>query len=229
MLFYSYIIVTIMITINQTQTNSNSHWVPLVKTYTGTANQPDVVNVFLKSRHYPGHIKIVDEQIVNSLGHSPLNFLTAIPRIQKAIKIMFREIKQKTRFNENSKFWNAFKNGVRGIVQLVPLLGNVTLYIYDQLRTALHTHPKLEKELSDQQDVLGIAFDGKPIFSVPLSTVNPLYSMESRDADAVLALVNYTWLSLKQRFIETDSQITTRDLADRLRQMISTLPASSSQ
>jgi hypothetical protein len=217
-----------MTTINQTQTNSHNSWIPLVKTYTGTANQPDVVSIYLKSRHYPGHIKIVDEQIVNSLSHSPANFITAFPRIQKAIRIMFREIEQRTCFNENSEFWNAFKNGMRGIVQLVPLIGNVTLYIYDQLRTALYVHPKLKKELSDQQEVLGIAFDGKPVFSIPMSTVNPLYNMESKDADTVLALVKYIWLSLKVRCIENNSQITTRDLADRLRQMILTPQTTSS-
>jgi hypothetical protein len=210
-----------MTTSNRIQTNSNNYWIPLVKTYTGTANQPDVVSIFLKSRHHPD-VKIVDEQIVNSLGHSPINFMTSIPRIQKAMKIMFQEVKQRTCFNENSEFWNAFKNGARGLIQLVPLLGNGALYIYDHLRTTFYTHPKLEKKLSDQQEVLGIAFDGKPVFSISTQAVNSTYNIHDKGADAVLALVNYTWLALKQRHIENNSRITTRDLADRLRQVLLT-------
>src|ERR1700722_19564757 len=118
-----------MATVNQAQSNLSIHWIPLVRTYTGTVDQPDVVSIFLKSKK--AQVKIVDEQIVNSLGHSPKKFLTALPRIREAVKVIFEEIKNGTCFTENSEFWNACKNGARGIVQLVPLLGNLALLIYD--------------------------------------------------------------------------------------------------
>ncbi len=212
-----------------TQTNSNNYLAPLDFTnppldytkyhgcYTGTPYRPDVVTIFLKAR---GHVEVVDEQVENSMGYSPLNFLHAVTRIIEATKVMFLEIWEKTCFNKNSEFWNAFKNGVRGIIPLVPILGNATLFIYDKLRTTLYIHPKLGKELSDQQEVLGMAFDGKPVFSIPLSSVNPSYRLYNKDSKDVLALAEHTWLSLKQ-----DGMPNTLELADRWRQMIVTPPS----
>ena len=46
-----------MAIVNQAQSNSNIHWIPLVRTYTGTVDQPDVVSVFLKSKK--AQVKIV--------------------------------------------------------------------------------------------------------------------------------------------------------------------------
>ena len=201
-----------MSTTSQVQSND---WIPLVKTYTGTANQPDVVSFFFKSRHNPGQVKIVDDEGVNALGHYPKNFVTAIPRIQKAVKVILQEIKNGTCFN--GEFWNACKNGIRGIVQLVPFLGNLALCVFDRLRATLYVHPKIENELATQQEVAGIAFDGKPVFIVSTSNLKPVY----QDANDLLTMLNYTWVSLKQRHIESGSRITTRDLADRMRQMIS--------
>ena len=204
-----------MSTTSQIQTHS--HWVPLGKTYTGTANQPDVVSIFFKSRHFPGQVKITDDEGVNSLGHYPKNFITAIPRIQKAAKVMFQEIKNGTCFKENSEFGNACKNGARGILQLVPFLGNLALFVFDQLRATLYIHPKIENELANQQEVVGIAFDGKPVFTVSTNHLKPVY----HHANDLLTMLDYTWVSLKLRHHESGSRITTRELADRMRQMIS--------
>jgi hypothetical protein len=199
-----------MTTINVT----NSAWIPLVKTYTGTADQPDVISIFLKSNN---EVKIVDEQITNSMGYSPLNFITAIPRMKKAVKIIFQEIAQRSCFKENSEFWNAFKNLTRSIVQLVPLLGNATLYIHDKLRTNLHIHPKIAAELSNQQDVFGVAFDGKPVFSMPLRDVKFRMRLEeSRSDDDTLIFANYLWHGLKKDVIDRNSQVTTRQLAEKM-------------
>jgi hypothetical protein len=165
-------------------------------------------------------VEIIDEQIANSLGHSPKNFISAIPRISEAVKIIFQEIKCGSCFNENSEFWNALKNGVRGIIQLVPLLGNAILFTYDKLRITLYIHPKIETELSNQQEVVGMAFDGKPIFSIPISTFNSCLDRENKDANSTLTMLICLWFALKQGCIEKNSKITTRGLAEKLSQNI---------
>src|ERR1700722_298160 len=116
------------------RSTSNNCVMPILGTYTGTTDQPDVVSIFLKSGHKPVEVKIKDEQITNALGYSPLEFLSAIPRIGKAAKILFQELARGTCFNQNSEFWNAFKNFSRGIVQLVPFIGNAVLYLHDLAR-----------------------------------------------------------------------------------------------
>ncbi len=194
-----------MASTTQTQTNTQNYWVPLVKTYTGTPDQPDVVSIFLKSGEKNSTVKIADEQIVNEMSHSPLNLITAFPRIEKAAKIMFKEIKKGTCFNPESEFWNAFKNGVRGIVQLVPLLGNAILWAYDGLRTTCSIHPKIKTAIAEQQNVIGVAFDGKPVMTMPLNQVSSKY-------EDPFSVANYCWASLLQRRVEEGSQLTRREL-----------------
>lgn len=200
-----------------TTINATNCWIPLVKPYTGTADQPDVVSIFLKSKNSNNEVKIVDEQITNSLDYFPLNFFSAIPRMKKAVKTIFQEIAQRSCFKENSEFWNAFKNLTRSIVQLVPLLGNATLYIHDKLRTNLHIHPKIAAELSNQQDVFGVAFDGKPVFSMPLKDVRSRMKLtENRSDHDTLIFANYLWHCLKKDVIDWNLQVTTRQLAEKM-------------
>jgi hypothetical protein len=202
------------------RSTSNNCVIPIAEIYTGTADTPDVVSIFLKSGRKPV-VKIEDEQITNALGYSPLEFLSAIPRIGKAAKILFQELARGTCFNRNSEFWNAFKNFSRGIVQLVPLIGNAALYLHDLARTTFSIHPKINAALSNQQQVLGIAFDGKPVFTIPISTVKSRFDLEENtDKKEVLAVVQYAWAAIKQRAIKDRSRSTTRELALQLHQFI---------
>jgi hypothetical protein len=213
-------------TIN-TQAITSNYWIPIVSNYTGTQDQPDVVTLFIKWSRNPGEITIADEQIINEMGHSPANFVTALPRIEKAAKILFQELKNGTCFTENSQFWNAFKNFSRGIVQLLPLLGNAILYIHDFARIHFSTHPRLKEALSQEEGpVVGIAFDGKPLFTLPVSQLQSTYSSVTQtDEKSSIAPVQYLWISLKQRAIDSHSTMTTRELADRFRDLLTQRPS----
>ena len=204
-----------MASTTQTQNNTQNYWVPLVKTYTGTPDQPDVVSIFLKSGE---NIKIADEQIVNAMGHSPIDFITAFPRIEKAAKIMLKEIKQGTCFKAESEFWNAFKNGIRGIVQLVPLLGNAILWAYDGLRTTCSIHPKIKTAIAEQQNVIGVAFDGKPVMTIPLNEVSSKY-------EEPFSVANYCWAGLLKRRFEEGSKLTRRELIEDLKKVLTQEPS----
>lgn len=201
-----------------TTSTTTNYWVPLVKTYTGTKDQPDVVTVFFKSDTKEVHTK--DEQIINEMGHSPCNLGSARLRIEAA-KILFKELKAGTFFKENSESWNALKNLSRGIIQLFPLLGNAVLYIHDLARVHFSTHPKLKSALSNQvEPVVGLAFDGTPVFTVPYSVFQSKYPNAERKPDETTALLAYMWASLRLRATEDCSQLTTRELAERMRQML---------
>lgn len=190
---------------------------PFAEAYTGTQDQPDVVSVFLKTT--ASDIYIEDEQFINDLGHSPAHFLNALPRIQKAAKILFQEFKQGILLTENSEAWNALKNLSRGIIQLVPLLGNAALYIYDLARKHLSIHPKIKSALSNQENpIVGIAFDGKPIFTVPLSELDQNYREGTPEEKCGLAA--FLWCSVKSRAFANRSQLTTRELAEEMHQLL---------
>jgi hypothetical protein len=198
-----------------TQSNTNHLLSPIAKiytVYTGTKDQPDVVSVFFKPS--AGEIHIADEHIVNDLGHSPIEFMSALHRINNAAKILFQELKQGTL----SEAWNALKNLSRGVIQLVPLLGNGVLYVHDLARLHLSIHPKIKSALSNQEEaVLGIAFDGKPIFTVPPSL---LYPNEERTPAETLALVNYIWLGMITRTMKNNDNFTRAELAEQMHQML---------
>ena len=202
-----------------TQATTNYQWIPIVKTYTGTKDQPDVVTVFFKSNGKD--IYFSDEESVNQLGHSPMNFLTALLRIKKAAKILSQKWKQGTFFKENSESWNAFKNLSRGVIQLIPLIGNAILYIHDAARIHLSVRPKIKSALSNQEEpVVGLAFDGTPVFTVPISALHANYESDERTPNERLALVTYLWVALRKRSIENNSTSTTRELAETMRQML---------
>jgi hypothetical protein len=202
-----------------TTSTTDNNWIPLLKTYTGTKDQPDVATVFFKSDANEVHTK--DEQKTNELGYSPCELGSARLRIEKAAKILFKEMKQGTFFKENSESWNAFKNLSRGIIQLFPLLGNGILYIHDLARIHFSTHPKLKSALSNQVDpVVGLAFDGVPVFTVPFSVFQSNYPNSARTPNETTSLLVCIWGNSKLRAINNCSQLTTRELAEKMRQVL---------
>jgi uncharacterized protein (TIGR02452 family) len=171
---------------------------PLGMPYTGTKSQPETVSFFLKQR---GKIEFYDEAIINSSGYSPFQCVTAIVRIRKAVRKIWEEIAGARR--ENSEFGNACKNLIRGCVQLVPVLGNAVLYLFDRLRTHLYFHPQIKAALANHpESSMGVAFDGKIVaeFSASqfLSYLNEgatTPSSSPQEDEKNLALLGYMWLS----------------------------------
>ncbi|MBS0604920.1 MAG: hypothetical protein JSS60_07790 [Verrucomicrobia bacterium] len=196
--------------------DTNNYLPPVGEIYTGTKDQPDVASVFYKPN--ANEIYISDEQLVNDLGHSPIEFMSALRRINNAVKMLFQELKQGMLFKENSESWNALKNLSRGIIQLVPFLGNAVLYIHDLARTHFSIHPKIKSALSNQEGpVVGMAFEGKPIFTVPASLLYPNATMTPAETKALLKVI---WLGSIKRTIENNHNYTRSELAENMHQML---------
>lgn len=207
---------------------------PLLQFYTGTREQPDQVNFFLKADGSQGEVSILDDTMINALGHDPRNFLLALPRIQKATQEIYRACSEGSL--SSAELWNAIQNLVRGLVQLVPLLGNLALYTYDELKTACYTHPQLKKALAGTEDpVLGVAFDGQEVlFTIPLDEFKSYYASHCprlqnlNDTDinlenrALLNILYYTWYGLKKVELEKpNSSMTNRQLVEKMQQLFS--------
>jgi hypothetical protein len=171
--------------------------------YTGTKDQPETVSLFLTQGD---QVEFYDEAIINSLGHSPFEWLTAIERIKKAAHKIWEEIALGVG-RENSAFGNACNNLIRGVVQLVPILGNGALYLFDHLRTNFQFHPWIKTVLTAiprSESVMGIAFDGSIVAQFPTHKFlnqlgrNPTASTPQGDKGP-LALLAYTWISVLQK------------------------------
>jgi hypothetical protein len=203
-----------------TQSNTNGRSLPIDEVYTGTKEQPDVVSVFFKPNG--SEIFIADEQLLDDLGHSPFEFMSAVRRIRKAVAVLFQELKQGTLFDKNSESWNALKNLSRGVIQLVPLLGSAVLYTYDLARIHMFVHPEIKSALSNREgSLLGIAFDGKPIFTVPLSL---LCQNRTKTPTETLTLLQYIWLSMIINTHENKNNRTRREIAELMASKVAQWP-----
>lgn len=138
--------------------------------YSGTKIQPDLITVFMKSKG-----KISDHHVLpihNWMDLIPFfGVLTAVPRIVAAVKPFFHEAKQ-IRFQKNdphlAECWNAFKNLMRGVVALVPLVGTFCLVCVETIRMA-RDYILIQKSFASQQEIIGVVVDGKVIFSADLN------------------------------------------------------------
>lgn len=177
--------------------------------YTGTKDEPDTVSLFFKNSQNKIFFRV--ENIHDALNYNPLNFVTAIRRIQEAVHKIFLSLRGKER-----DLWNATKNLTRGVVALIPLAGNAALYLYDRIRTRFYTHCIIKKALSNQNGpLLGIAFDGKIIKTF---TLNQLSTALKGQPSNPLGSFHYLWLRVLEK--SASSNITRRDVANKLGKMI---------
>ncbi len=206
----------------QSCTSNASQWIPLVKTYTGTKDQPDNVSVFYK--HGNGEIEIMDEAFVNSMGHSPFLIITALPRISKAIKKIFKELSLGFS-REDSELWNAFKNLARGGAQCIPLLGNATLYVFDYFRTNFYFHPKIKAALANEnKSIMGFAFDGKVVAQFSPEELESCFratnTSQTENLNDSLVTLYYIWIRSLQVIHDKHSSTTRLELAQDLERRI---------
>jgi hypothetical protein len=179
---------------------------PFWKFYTGTENQPDTVSIFYKDGDEKNTITIADEEVINSLGHSLFNFRTAIERILPATSEIFEIIRYGTS-KHNDTLANAFANLGRGLVQLVPLAGNATLYLYDKVRTNFFIHPQIKAALADEKEpVIGIAFDGK--------IITKFISEKLKTVKDPLTVAQYCWYSMQKLALEKNLSKTRLQLVE---------------
>lgn len=184
---------------------------PIVVPYTGTKDQPDEVSLFFKDDQ--NRISILYENIHASINYNPLNFKKAIYRIREAANKIFLCMRGK-----ESDLWNATKNLTRGVVSLIPLIGNATLYLYDRIKTNFYINPKIKNSLSSQDGpILGIAFDGKVIKTFSLNDFSKALRGQLENP---LAVLNYIWVSLLQKSLNEAPNLNRNQLVDKLAQHI---------
>jgi len=184
--------------------------------YTGTQAQPDVINVFFKLGEKE-HVALVFMPLANFYDWVPiLSFFSAIPRIVNSVEIFFRELSQATFQSDNPHLlesWNAFKNLIRGSVAIFPIAGNITLFVFDVVRTR-GIYSKIENSLENQQNVMGVAFEGTSVFTTSEDSLTSIDSPSDPLREAVY-LTNFQ--SVCTRFLETTSdQETIRNFFLRL-------------
>lgn len=184
----------------------------LCNPYTGTLEQPDTVNLFLKTGK---KLDIFNENIINSLGYSPLNYFRNLPptlwRIEEAVQKIFANLK-----GERGDLFNALKNLGRGIIQLFPIVGGPALYLYDQVKQFLYGYPEIQAVAgNEQRSVLGIAFDGKVIATFTLQEFNNRVNQNGTQTDPKGSFVQLKYMWLKM-LADSNPSTTRHEIALRL-------------
>lgn len=145
--------------------------------YTGTDVQPDKISLFVKQKK-EDHLAIINKQpLANWLGYSVIvSSFSETARIVKAVKQIFSELSQ-MKFRNNDphlhECWNAFKNLFRGMIGIIPIAGNLTLILFDACKNA-YLISKIEKGLADQENIAGIAMDGKIVFTTSFENIKKI-------------------------------------------------------
>lgn len=145
--------------------------------YTGIDTQPDVFHMFVKPEK--GNKKFIMHNampLANWLGFFPVvSFFSGAARVSNAVKVIFKELSHLKLLSEEAhkkELWNAFKNLFRGIVEMIPLTG-IALIIFESARNAFYCG-KIIKELSEQENISGVAIDGKIIITIDLGKVDKI-------------------------------------------------------
>jgi len=171
--------------------------------YTGNKNQPDTVMTFVKSETENTPLTRIYLPTANWMGIMPvMSTFSGIARIIKATKVIFNHISQ-INFKKNDphlhECWNGFKNLFRGLVESVPIIGNISLMFFEGIRAA-HYDNKVSQSLKDQSNIAGIAVDGKVIFELKLETIKKIKLQSGQkfesDQQCLDALGAYTKLIL---------------------------------
>ena len=146
--------------------------------YTGTEYQPDVLSVFVKS----GKTVEVCHMQASTIWMSfvpILSSFTSIGTIVSAVKRFFEELAQ-MQFKANDphllECWNAIKNLMRALIAFVPVAGNITLILFEAVRTGIIVHSQIENALEQEDDVAGVALDGKILYTIPFEELDSLFS-----------------------------------------------------
>lgn len=180
--------------------------------YTGTSAQPDTLSIFVKSGQTERSFSVYHMHPgLSYCDYVPLvSSLTAIPKIINSVETFFNELSQAA-FQANDphllECWNAFKNFMRALVALVPIAGNITLVIFDVTRNIVSIEPKITESIRNQQNIAGVASDGKVIFTVDLDRLRDIYrDPDQQDAEYYLGGFRHLCTELLKRESERGSQ-----------------------
>lgn len=131
--------------------------------YTGAKDHPDTISVFTKTgtarKFEVAHLRNLN----NIVDYAPLvSSVTGLCRIIKSAIEFFKALSKCSKEDG----WIAIKNLIRGMVAIIPLAGNLTLIVFDTIRDAIWAR-KVNKSLENQNEVAGIAFEGKVLDLIP--------------------------------------------------------------
>jgi len=119
---------------------------------------------------------------------------------------------------KESDLWNATKNLTRGIVALIPLIGNASLYLYDKIKINFYTNSTIKNALSSQcGPILGVAFDGEVIKTFSLDAFSKALKGQLDDP---LTSLNYMWISLFKKSLNESANVTREELLMKLTKLI---------
>lgn len=207
--------------------------------YTGTVNQPDVLSIFIKAR---GQLRPLNAchflPMANFCDYVPIaSSLLAIPRIKASVQTFFSEASQVSLHTQDPHLlecWNACKNFIRAIIAFVPIAGNVTLIVFDRIRDLVIVEAKIASSLLGQQDVAGVALDGKILFTVSMDRLRETFTRNNNPAtanDYYFRCIGGLGSGLLQRASERNSQQSITELFLQLRDRLNQgrLPGHSAQ
>jgi hypothetical protein len=106
--------------------------------------------------------------------------LTGAARIKNAVQVIFQILLKKNEFEPH--VWNAIKNLLRGLVELLPLTG-IFLIIYDAVRNSVVFYTKSIKEIIEKENILGVAIDGKLIFTITTDQLDEFFVNKGGNLD----------------------------------------------
>ncbi|KAF3361467.1 hypothetical protein PHSC3_001841 [Chlamydiales bacterium STE3] len=137
--------------------------------YTGTLLQPDTLSLFIKKDKDKDFLVCNAEPTANIIGKSVpiVGSFTGIARIVNSVKSIFQNL-SKSNASEPNALWNSFKNLFRGITEVCPFSG-IFLIIFDSVRNSISIHSHIIQEIQKQENIAGIAIDGKVIFTIDLT------------------------------------------------------------
>lgn len=119
---------------------------------------------FISIEHY--------QPVKNLKGYLPIiGIYSAVQRIFQAVKEIFCLIRNSSCNYE--AYAAALKNLCRGFVELVPVIGGLTLLIYDFARTHISYASSINRQIKDEDDIMGIAIDSEIVAKLSLNAVEP--------------------------------------------------------
>lgn len=166
--------------------------------YSGTAQNPDDVIIIAKKGD--NFVLQNNSCMVNFFNKAPvLGYFGAIARITKATSKIFSGLNKLSL--TNSEKWNAVKNLFRGFLELIPVVGFVSLFIFDMQRT-LRLGKECLENIKDADNIIYIYFNKDEVIKLDLDKFkeevenklkakNPK-STANLDLNAIMYLLNST-------------------------------------
>ena len=158
------------------------------------------------------------------VGYVPVaSVFSGTIRVIEAAKIVFKELSQSKTAEEKarkSELWNAFKNIFRGIIEIIPLTG-IALILFDATRGAIYIN-RINKELKERENIVGIAIDGKIILTIDFATFDRNLTNPSSDSKHRLDVFQDLCLQCLKKADERKCKLGMDELFPRLGERIRT-------